>query len=52
LTGDIIFLFPGEWHSYQPSKNKGWDEYWIGFKGDFINKLFQNNFINKKNHDN
>ncbi len=49
VAGDIIFLFPGEWHSYQPSKNKGWDEYWIGFKGDFINKLFQNNFINKKN---
>jgi len=49
VAGDVIFLFPGEWHNYQPSKSKGWDEYWIGFKGDFINTLFKNNFINKKN---
>jgi len=49
VAGDIIFLFPGEWHNYQPSKNKGWDEYWIGFKGDFVNTLFKNNFISKKN---
>lgn len=48
-AGSIILLFPGEWHTYKPAKNKGWDEYWIGFNGKFIDGLFLNQFITKKN---
>jgi AraC-like DNA-binding protein len=48
-AGNMIFLFPGEWHTYKPSKIRGWEEYWIGFKGNFINDLFLNNFLSKKN---
>lgn len=47
--GTMILLFPGEWHTYKPLKNKGWDEYWIGFNGNFVDQLFENNFIAKKN---
>lgn len=36
-AGNIIMLFPGEWHSYHPDAEVGWNLYWIGFKGDIIN---------------
>ena len=31
-AGDLILLFPGEWHWYMPDKATGWTEYWVGFK--------------------
>ena len=31
--GDMFLLFPGEWHSYHPIPKKGWESYWIGFRG-------------------
>ena len=37
--GDVFFLFPGQWHSYRPFNNTGWDEYWITFKGDYFFNL-------------
>jgi AraC-like DNA-binding protein len=49
LAGTIILLFPEEWHTYKPNKQSGWDEYWIGFKGDHLIKLLSNNFFSKKN---
>lgn len=30
--GDAFFIFPGQWHSYQPIANIGWDEYYVPFK--------------------
>lgn len=47
--GSVIILFPGEWHSYKPVKNRGWDEYWIGCKGKFIEDLLSNTFISPVN---
>lgn len=46
-SGSIIFLFPNEKHSYKPSKNTGWEEYWVGFNGLFIDHIVKNNFISK-----
>lgn len=37
--GDIVLLFPGEWHRYRPDKTTGWEEYWIGFKGPLVDKF-------------
>jgi AraC-like DNA-binding protein len=48
-AGTIILLFPDEWHTYKPSKQTGWDEYWIGFNGDNITKLAKNKFFFKNN---
>ena len=36
--GTVVLLRPGEWHSYRPSKNDGWTEYFIGFSGDMADK--------------
>jgi AraC-like DNA-binding protein len=41
-AGDIFILFPGVWHSYQPDKETGWKEYWVGFAGQHADRLFRN----------
>lgn len=46
-AGSIILVFPDEWHTYKPLKDKGWDEYWVGCKGGVIENLVQNQFITK-----
>ena len=37
--GKLLMIFPGQWHSYHPVKEKGWDEYYIGFGGPTIAEL-------------
>mgnify|MGYP000799857485 CR=1 FL=1 len=39
--GDAFFIFPGQWHSYQPIANIGWDEYYVTFQGDYFEKLLE-----------
>ena len=36
LPGDVIRLYPNEWHRYRPDPSNGWEEYWIGFEGPAI----------------
>ncbi|MDR0954516.1 MAG: AraC family transcriptional regulator [Rikenellaceae bacterium] len=43
--GDMILLFPGEWHTYRPNERTGWDEYWVGFKGPIIDGLVKSGFF-------
>ena len=47
--GQIIVLFPGQWHTYCPSTDTGWNEYYIGFEGSIIDNLIQNKFISADN---
>lgn len=46
--GDVFFIAPGQWHSYQPIANIGWDEYYVTFQGDYFSNLL-NKIINWKN---
>lgn len=46
-SGTVIFLYPGERHSYAPDKKQGWSEYWIGFKGKVANHIFDSNTFPK-----
>ncbi|MDR2087218.1 MAG: AraC family transcriptional regulator [Dysgonamonadaceae bacterium] len=46
-AGHFFLLYPGEWHNYEPLKECGWDEYWIGFSGVNMNNRIQNGFFNK-----
>lgn len=43
--GKMFFLMPGVWHSYQPIENTGWNEYWIGFNGDIIERIVEKGFF-------
>ena len=44
-AGDVLFLFPGEWHRYKPADETGWTEYWVGFKGVNIDRRVEHNFF-------
>ncbi|MGZ3874648.1 MAG: AraC family transcriptional regulator [Mucilaginibacter sp.] len=48
-AGTILVLFPGERHRYKPDSKTGWDEYWIGLKGEVIDNLVKRNFFRPEN---
>lgn len=37
-AGDVILTYTNDWHRYKPRRRTGWEEYWVGFKGDYIEK--------------
>ncbi|MDD4578488.1 MAG: AraC family transcriptional regulator [Sphaerochaeta sp.] len=47
--GEIILLFPGQWHTYCPLEETGWNEYYIGFEGKIIDTIVANGFITPEN---
>lgn len=47
--GNIIVIFPNQWHSYYPIEETGWNEYYIGFEGSIIENIIENSLISKDN---
>jgi len=45
-AGSAIILFPGIWHSYAPDKSTGWNEYWVGFRGEIPQTLQKKGLLN------
>ena len=39
-SGNVLLLFKNEWHRYRPLKETGWQEYWIGFDGEYAEHIF------------
>ncbi|MFT3704088.1 MAG: AraC family transcriptional regulator [Agriterribacter sp.] len=46
--GTCLFVHSGVWHRYKPHHESGWDEYWIGFNGNYANELMNKDFFNVK----
>jgi len=46
-AGTVVVLFPNVWHRYQPSPETGWEEFWVGFKGNYAEYLMQQNCFRK-----
>ena len=44
-AGTMLFLFPGVRHHYCPDPRTGWDEYWVGFKGEYIDAWVRKGFF-------
>jgi AraC-like DNA-binding protein len=44
-AGSVILLYPQERHRYRPNPGTGWDEMWVGFKGDFIDNIISKNYF-------
>ena len=47
--GYMFLLFPGEWHTYRPDPETGWNEYWIGFDGKIMDEWVKDGFFPKEN---
>jgi AraC-like DNA-binding protein len=47
--GTLIMLFPGQWHTYSPLLDVGWNEYCIGFEGPMIDSLVASSFFTSEN---
>ncbi|MDA3924032.1 MAG: AraC family transcriptional regulator [Kiritimatiellae bacterium] len=47
-AGNIFLLYPGIWHRYQPTRETGWHESWIGFNGDYAQRIMTNFFPPEK----
>lgn len=47
--GYLFWLSPGQWHSYTPDLETGWTEYYIGFKGEVVDRLIRHSFLEGKN---
>lgn len=47
-SGQMMILFPGEWHSYHPDTETGWYEHWVGFSGSYMNQLIKENFFKRE----
>lgn len=43
-SGTAFFLFPGEWHRYEPNRKVGWRELWVGYKGSDATRVMHQFF--------
>lgn len=46
--GRLMVLFPGQWHTYRPLLQTGWNEYYIGFEGPIIDAIVKDSFLNRE----
>jgi AraC-like DNA-binding protein len=47
--GSLLFTSPGEWHRFKPKKSTGWVEHYVGFSGDFAQRIFGRPWFTQKN---
>ncbi|AWV97464.1 AraC family transcriptional regulator [Arcticibacterium luteifluviistationis] len=48
-AGTVILLYPGVWHRYKPNPKTGWEEYWIGFSGNYAHYLLEQECFSPQN---
>ena len=41
IAGDLLFISPGQWHSYYPDSEKGCNQYWVTFHGSYYETLIK-----------
>lgn len=44
-AGTAILLFPGVWHRYRPARPSAWEEFWVSFRGDQMDRLVRHGFV-------
>ena len=46
--GTMMLLFPGERHRYAPDPQRGWTEYWVGFRGSNMDQRLADGFFSER----
>ncbi|GAB1481600.1 hypothetical protein MASR2M78_04150 [Treponema sp.] len=46
--GSVILVLPGVRHAYKPDENTGWNEKWVGFKGNWADSLRREGLLSAK----
>jgi AraC-like DNA-binding protein len=49
-SGSIIWIYPGQWHSYRPDTTHGWKEQWVCFNGNYADHLVHEIGLEKESH--
>jgi AraC-like DNA-binding protein len=49
-AGTVFLILPGQWHRYKPDSSTGWDEYYVGFQGSYVAKIFKQAFFKNSNN--
>jgi len=47
--GYLLWVTPGQWHSYTPNIQTGWTEHYISFDGRLVEGLIRHSFLEGKN---
>lgn len=47
--GTIFLLFPNIWHRFKPLLETGWEEFWVGFNGHYVEYLMRQDCFNPQN---
>ena len=48
-AGTCFLLYPGVWHRYKPHPLSGWEEYWVGFNGEYPDELMNKGIFQADN---
>src|SRR5215217_3716096 len=48
VAGNCFLLYPGIWHRYKPDPKLGWEEHWVGFNGNFVHQLMNQEIFDRK----
>jgi AraC-like DNA-binding protein len=47
-AGTVFLLFPKVWHRYKPFEETGWEEFWVGFTGQYAEYLMRQDCFKKE----
>ncbi|MDR2160124.1 MAG: AraC family transcriptional regulator [Treponema sp.] len=47
IPGSAMLILPGVPHRYRPVPETGWHEYWVGFRGDYFNRMLREGILSR-----
>jgi AraC-like DNA-binding protein len=48
IPGSAMLILPGVRHRYKPFPETGWREYWVGFMGDYFDRMLREGILSRE----